>query len=183
MSSVNKPASMKHALEQIMGSFVDVAERHPERMAAASRIRDIAGALGWLKEDPFGDFADSADRLFMAQARQYITRHQQEMTMTETDTLLRKFAVAKMGIGVVALFSEVGPLVHFRDRNTALSPEKAPKLMGNFYCFIDKALQSGSRLGKRFGGLSRGVESDPSKDKIFQGANRKSTRMNPIHMS
>jgi hypothetical protein len=148
MSSNGNKLSFKEALGDVMSDFKVAALADPEALTY-SRRKEITTAYRLPDEDAFGDFANGTFNVFMDRAEQYLKRNARQIdNADELLTLYKKFVVAQLGIGVVALFSEIAPLVYMRDApDSPLTPESAAEVTRNSYGFIDKILKSGSRVG------------------------------------
>lgn len=163
MTSSELPAtSMKRAMSDVVGRFGTAAETAPDKLqhnpwtqvplkVGLHRLDSL------IKDDSFGDLAFAVFPVFMEQFRAYKKEHKRwfsrdkESNGKKWDMLEARFKVAKHGLAVTALITEMAPLVWLKENpGDSISPEEAGALARNSYEeTIGKIMLSGGYAGRR----------------------------------
>jgi hypothetical protein len=105
-------------------------------------------SVPYMLNDQFGSLAMQAHQIFMRASLGYLAEHSNEYGPDVARQLEEKLFLSKFGMGVIALFLELAPIVTLRDLpEIALDPDGATQIARSSYDFIDLIINSGSIVG------------------------------------
>lgn len=160
-------ASIKIAMPEVVNKFTTLVQYAPEALLSQKRPHISKPE----RSDIYGSFAMATYDLFMEQAEAYVEKQKRNMTVEERQRLIDKFKTARLGIGVIAMFSEVCVLKLLQEApSVELEPAQASRVITNSYGFIQNLFDSGPALSMTIARHFLRIRGNVFESEIIDGA-------------